>query len=180
MIPELSFFPVADQVPVLQKVDSVIYLVNLYPLNSAIGFSSTYPVDSAIQLLSNQGKDIKRRKGQKLVSQVISQITRSWLDHSWYFPRIEGRKFLLTPYICNLGVPSPRRLYLERQFTRSVLLSWRPADLPANLVKGYGVYVNGDLRLMMNGGGKTKALLEDIDPEEVRLIVSCKLTLSQK
>ena len=41
------------------------------------------------------------------------------------------------------------------------------------------MYVNGDLRLMMNGGGKTKALLEDIDPEEVRLIVSCKLTLSQ-
>ena len=75
--------------------------------------------------------------------------------------------------------PSPRRLYLERQFTRSVLLSWKPADLPANLVKGYGVYVNGDLRLMMNGGSKTKALLEDIDPEEVRLIVSCKLTLSQ-
>ena len=82
MIPELSFFPVADQVPVLQKVDSAIYLVNLYPLNSAIGFSSTYPVDSAIQLLSNQGKDIKRREGQKLVSQVISQITRFWLDHS--------------------------------------------------------------------------------------------------
>ena len=42
------------------------------------------------------------------------------------------------------------------------------------------MYVNGDLRLMINGGGKTKALLEDIDPEEVRLIVSCKLTLSQK
>ena len=94
MIPELSFFPVADQVPVVQKVDSVIYLVNLYPLNSAIGFSSTYPLnsaigfsstyplDSAIQLLSNQGKDIKRRKGQKLVSQVIRQITRFWLDHS--------------------------------------------------------------------------------------------------
>ena len=53
-----------------------------------------------------------------------------------------------------------------------MLLSWKPADLPANLVKGYGVYVNGDLRLMINGGGKTKALLEDIDPEEVRLIVS--------
>ena len=33
---------------------------------------------------------------------------------------------------------------------------------------------------MINGGGKTKALLEDIDPEEVRLILSCKLTLSQQ
>ena len=42
MIPELSFFPVADQAPVVQKVDSAIHGVNLYPLNSAIGFPSTY------------------------------------------------------------------------------------------------------------------------------------------
>ena len=46
MNPELSFFPVADQVPVVQKVDSAIHLVNLYPLNSAIGFPCTYPLDS--------------------------------------------------------------------------------------------------------------------------------------
>ena len=70
--------------------------------------------------------------------------------------------------VCVLGIPSPRRLFLERQFTRSVLLSWKPADLPAGQVKAYGVYVNGDLRLMIKGGGKTKALLEDIDPEEVK------------
>ena len=70
--------------------------------------------------------------------------------------------------VCIIGVPSPRRLFLERQFTRSVLLSWKPADLPADQVKGYGVYVNGDQRLMIKGGGKTKALLEDIDPEEVK------------
>jgi len=63
-------------------------------------------------------------------------------------------------------VPSPRRLFLERQFTRSVLVSWKPADLPADQVQGYGVYVNGDLRVTIKGGGKTKALLEEIDPEE--------------
>ncbi|XP_068681070.1 peripheral-type benzodiazepine receptor-associated protein 1-like isoform X3 [Montipora foliosa] len=67
-------------------------------------------------------------------------------------------------------VPSPRRLFLERQFTRSVLLSWKPADFPPEEVKGYGVYVNGDLRLMIKGGDKTKALLEDIDPEETHRI----------
>lgn len=67
-----------------------------------------------------------------------------------------------------LGVPSPRRLFLERQFTRSVILSWKPADLPADQVKAYGVYVNGDQRLMIKGENKTKALLEDIDPEEVK------------
>ena len=70
-------------------------------------------------------------------------------------------------FICVLGVPSPRRLFLERQFTRSVLVSWKPADLPADQVQGYGVYVNGDLRVTIKGGGKTKALLEEIDPEEV-------------
>ncbi|PFX31720.1 RIMS-binding protein 2 [Stylophora pistillata] len=63
-------------------------------------------------------------------------------------------------------VPSPRRLHLERQFTRSVLLSWKPADLSADQVKGYGVYANGELRLMIKGSNKTKALLEDIDPQE--------------
>ena len=75
--------------------------------------------------------------------------------------------FCLSYFVIS-GVPSPRRLHLERQFTRSVLLSWKPADLPADQVKGYGVYANGELRLMIKGSSKTKALLEDIDPQEVR------------
>lgn len=74
--------------------------------------------------------------------------------------------------VCLLGVPSPRRLHLERQFTQSVLLSWKPADLPADQVKGYGVYANGELRLMIKGASKTKALLEGIDPEEVKFILT--------
>ena len=44
--PELSFFPVADQAPVVQQVVSAIHWVNLYPCNSAIGFPSTYSLDS--------------------------------------------------------------------------------------------------------------------------------------
>ena len=83
-------------------------------------------------------------------------------------------------YVCLLGVPSPRRLHLERQFTQSVLLSWKPADLPADQVKGYGVYANGELRLMIKGASKTKALLEGIDPEEVNCFFTvwcyCKKT----
>ena len=75
--------------------------------------------------------------------------------------------------VCILGVPSPRRLHLERQFTQSVLLSWKPADLPADQVKGYGVYANGELRLMIKGASKTKALLEGIDPEEVKSVPQC-------
>ena len=32
--------------PVVQMVDNTIYRINLYPLDSAIGFPNTYPLDS--------------------------------------------------------------------------------------------------------------------------------------
>ena len=32
--------------PVVQKVDSAIHRINLYPLGSAIGFPNTYSLDS--------------------------------------------------------------------------------------------------------------------------------------
>ena len=32
-----------DQAPVVQKVDSAIQRINLYPVDSAIGFPNTYP-----------------------------------------------------------------------------------------------------------------------------------------
>ena len=35
-----------DHAPVVQKVDSAIQWINLYPLDAAIGFLNTYPVDS--------------------------------------------------------------------------------------------------------------------------------------
>ena len=34
-------------------------MINLYPLDSAIGFPKIYPLDRAIQLLNNWGKDYK-------------------------------------------------------------------------------------------------------------------------
>ena len=34
------------QAPIVQKVDSAIYRVNLYPVDSAIRFPNTYPQDS--------------------------------------------------------------------------------------------------------------------------------------
>ena len=33
------------QAPVVQKVDSAIHRINLYPVDSAIGFPDTYPLD---------------------------------------------------------------------------------------------------------------------------------------
>ena len=35
-----------QQAPVVQKVDNVIHRINLYPVDSAIGFSNIYPPDS--------------------------------------------------------------------------------------------------------------------------------------
>ena len=35
-----------QQAPVVQKVDSAIHRINLYPVDSAIGFPDTYPLDN--------------------------------------------------------------------------------------------------------------------------------------
>ena len=35
-----------NQAPVVQKLDSAIHRVNLYPVDNAIGFPNTYPLDS--------------------------------------------------------------------------------------------------------------------------------------
>ena len=34
------------QAPVVQKLDSTIYWINLYPVDNAIGFPNIYPLDS--------------------------------------------------------------------------------------------------------------------------------------
>ena len=39
------FLPGGIQAPVVQKVDSAIQWINLFPLDSAIGFRTTYPLD---------------------------------------------------------------------------------------------------------------------------------------
>ena len=35
-----------DLAPVVQKLDSAIHRINLYPVDNAIGFPNTYPLDS--------------------------------------------------------------------------------------------------------------------------------------
>ena len=34
--------------PVVEKVDSAIHSINLYPVDRAIGFPNTYPLDSGV------------------------------------------------------------------------------------------------------------------------------------
>ncbi|XP_032236492.2 peripheral-type benzodiazepine receptor-associated protein 1 isoform X2 [Nematostella vectensis] len=73
-------------------------------------------------------------------------------------------------------IPSPKRVSLERQFTRSVLLNWKAPDLPSEEIRGYGVYVNGDMRMMLKGSNRTKALIENIDPDKTYRISVRTLT----
>ena len=48
--------------PVVQRVDSAIHWINVYPLDNAIDFPNArlldidYPLDSAIQRLNNRGQ----------------------------------------------------------------------------------------------------------------------------
>ena len=44
--------------PVVQKLGSAIYWINLHSVDNAIGFPNSYPLDSAIQLLYNWGQMI--------------------------------------------------------------------------------------------------------------------------
>ena len=41
------------QAPVVQRLDSTIHWINLYPANSVICFANTYPLDRGIHLLNN-------------------------------------------------------------------------------------------------------------------------------
>ena len=45
--------------PVVQRADSGIQRINLYPLDSAIGFPKIYPLENAMQLWNNWGLDYK-------------------------------------------------------------------------------------------------------------------------
>ena len=42
---ELWCLGIQLQAPVVQKVDSAIHRINLYPVDSVIGFPNTYPLD---------------------------------------------------------------------------------------------------------------------------------------
>jgi len=36
--------------PVVQKLDSAVHWINLYPVDNAIGFPNTYPMDSDLSV----------------------------------------------------------------------------------------------------------------------------------
>ena len=61
-----------NQALVVQKADNAIHWIDLYPLNSTIGFHNIYPVDSTIQRLDNPGQV----KNQSIIpSTDVRQLT---------------------------------------------------------------------------------------------------------
>ena len=68
-----------------------------------------------------------------------------------------------------LGVSSPSKLCLDRQFTTSALVSWQGVTEESEEIQGYNVYVDGKLKTHIKGNNKTNALVEDIHPTKVSL-----------
>lgn len=69
-----------------------------------------------------------------------------------------------------LTVPPPKRLILERQLHKSILLSWLPPDCPKSYIENYQIYVDGVLKITIPSIERTRALVEGVDSSIVRSI----------
>ncbi|XP_057295874.1 uncharacterized protein LOC130624310 isoform X2 [Hydractinia symbiolongicarpus] len=63
-------------------------------------------------------------------------------------------------------VSSPRNLSIERQLNSSIVITWKePLDLYH--VKGYAIYVNDQLKQTVLGSARRKALVSDLQSDEI-------------
>jgi RIMS-binding protein 2 len=62
-----------------------------------------------------------------------------------------------------LLVPCPRDLLVEKQLQRSLVISWSPPQQSLVPVTQYHVCVDSNVKAVVPGGYKTKALIEDIE-----------------
>ncbi|XP_015793063.1 RIMS-binding protein 2-like isoform X3 [Tetranychus urticae] len=60
-------------------------------------------------------------------------------------------------------IPPPKRLILERQLHKSILLSWLPPDCPKSYIDNYQIYVDGVLKVTIPSIERTRALVEGVD-----------------
>lgn len=60
-------------------------------------------------------------------------------------------------------VPPPKRLMVERQLHKSLLLSWLHPDAPRGFIDSFHVYVDGVLKISVPAGERTKALIEGVE-----------------
>ena len=69
----------------------------------------------------------------------------------------------------SIEIPPPRGLRVEREFARSLLVSWeKPDGISPGKIQGYNVYVSGALKTQLKGSNKHRALLEGLDFYAVR------------
>lgn len=61
----------------------------------------------------------------------------------------------------------PKRLILERQLHKSILIGWLHPDCPRGLIDCYHIYVDGVLKASVPSGERTKALVEGVDSSMV-------------
>lgn len=67
-------------------------------------------------------------------------------------------------------VPAPRHLTLERQLNKSVLIGWNPPDQYGHhQIESYHVYVDGNIKVTVKAAERTRALVEGVDSNRVRL-----------
>lgn len=64
----------------------------------------------------------------------------------------------------SLTIPPPHDLKVEREFARSLLVSWKQPDaIKTGDIQGYNVYVGNTLKTLVKGNSKHRALLEGLD-----------------
>ncbi|GMS89371.1 hypothetical protein PENTCL1PPCAC_11546, partial [Pristionchus entomophagus] len=62
-------------------------------------------------------------------------------------------------------VPWPRDLTVEKRLSRSCIISWSPPEESYIAVSQYHICVDGNVRTIVPGNYKTRALVEDISME---------------
>ena len=78
-------------------------------------------------------------------------------------------------------VPPPRLLMLEKQLNKSVLISWtHPEPSTVNTIDSYHVYVDGVLKATIKASERTRALIEGVDSNKVRLLTMFKNLIAKK
>ena len=74
-------------------------------------------------------------------------------------------------------MPGPVGLRVERELHKSLLVAWKPPSVPTPWpIKGYQLFVNGILRATVAEGEDTRALVEGLQPDKVRVIQSAEVS----
>ncbi|KAK3083880.1 hypothetical protein FSP39_004557 [Pinctada imbricata] len=74
------------------------------------------------------------------------------------------------------GIPCPREITLDRQLTNSIVISWKPPEQTGKIiaVKSYHVVVDSEVKMVIRGNERTKALIENLDTtQNHRVSVRC-------